>query len=500
MKKLWRLLEYLDKQLIQILLVFFIFLIPLWPKFRVFGINYTYVSVRLEDFYIGLLVIVFAIQLVRKKVTLNRVLLIPSIIFWIIAFASVVSGIYYTKSLPYHQLAYLNALRRVEYMSVFFIASSSIRSIKDLKILLYSLMISLLLVNIYGIGQRFYGWPAVQTMNDEFAKGHLITLTPEARLSSTFGGHYDLAAYLTFLIPIIWGLLLTFKRVQKFVFALALFTVYILTLTVSRIAFVAYAATTPLYLLTRKKFLLLIFVIIYTVALTFNSPELIARFLRTIQKTTFLINIETGKVYIPQTITTKELPAGELYVKLPKSTSEAKMTTAAAALKKEIIFKTELERTDLSLASKEAEIRRLILNIKPITGFVYDISFATRLQIEWPRAIASFLKNPILGTGPSSITEATDNDYLRWLGEFGILGFLSFMFILLYLAIFIIVKVRKYPQDLRPILYAPFFSLLAMMIISLYIDVFEASKAAYVFWFTMGAYVGFLSLKQIDQV
>ena len=54
-----------------------------------------------------------------------------------------------------------------------------------------------------------------------------------------------------------------------------------------------------------------------------------------------------------------------------------------------------------------------------------------RFNVEWPRAITAFSKNPLLGTGPGSITLATDNDYLRSLGESGLLGFITFAFILL---------------------------------------------------------------------
>src|SRR3990167_10675400 len=49
-----------------------------------------------------------------------------------------------------------------------------------------------------------------------------------------------------------------------------------------------------------------------------------------------------------------------------------------------------------------------------------DRSFNIRLKAEWPRAIRAFLKNPVLGTGYSSVGLAVDNDYLRSLAESGI--------------------------------------------------------------------------------
>src|SRR5205814_2283829 len=48
---------------------------------------------------------------------------------------------------------------------------------------------------------------------------------------------------------------------------------------------------------------------------------------------------------------------------------------------------------------------------------VEDRSTSIRLNVEWPRAVRALTKNPLLGTGYSSITLATDNDYLRALGE-----------------------------------------------------------------------------------
>ena len=40
-------------------------------------------------------------------------------------------------------------------------------------------------------------------MNEEFAKGIPIKLSQLSRVPSTFAGHYDLAAYLVLMIPIL---------------------------------------------------------------------------------------------------------------------------------------------------------------------------------------------------------------------------------------------------------------------------------------------------------
>ncbi len=79
-------------------------------------------------------------------------------------------------------------------------------------------------------------------MNPEYAKGYLLYLTPEARISSTFAGHYDLAAYLVFIIPLIWGFYFARQNLSYlFLFILSLFT---LILTASRISYGAYIIST----------------------------------------------------------------------------------------------------------------------------------------------------------------------------------------------------------------------------------------------------------------
>ena len=124
---------------------------------------------------------------------------------------------------------------------------------------------------------------------------------------------------------------------------------------------------------------------------------------------------------------------------------------------------------------------------------VSDISFATRLQIEWPRAVKAFLHNPIVGTGPSSITEATDNDYLRWIGEFGLLGTTLFLFILFTIIKDVWTHSRRLNEQDRAVYYGFLFGTFALLFNAGYIDVFEASKVAFTFWTYAGIVIGSLA-------
>jgi hypothetical protein len=109
-----------------------------------------------------------------------------------------------------------------------------------------------------------------------------------------------------------------------------------------------------------------------------------------------------------------------------------------------------------------------------------------RFNAEWPRAITAFKKNLLLGTGLGSITLATDNDYLRLLGESGLLGFITFMIIFVYFSW------TTYQNRSRASLI--FFSaMITFLVNATLIDVFEASKTAYLFWIMMGFYYQVLS-------
>jgi len=314
---------------------------------------------------------------------------------------------------------------------MFFIASSVIKTKKNFWQVISYFFISVLLVVLYGLGQKFLNFPAVQTMNPEYAKGYVLYLTSDARISSTFGGHYDLAIYLVMAIPIILSFYLA--KIKKFYLYLFIGALLILLYTSSRSSFIAYFVATIAFLLFIRKFKFLIFVLILTAGLMFTTGEITKRFLKTFQVRRILVDDRTGAVYIGQTITTKELPAGSFYVKLKNQSKGDNLDKFRNQIVREKVREATLSG-EISFSEEEKYIATLSANLKPIDTVVSDISMATRFQIEWPRAINAFKKNPLLGTGPSSLTEATDGDYFRWLGEFGLLGTITFLNILFFSA------------------------------------------------------------------
>ena len=495
MNKLLSWFRQLDENLVKILLVGFIFLVPLWPKLPIKMINYTYIAIRFDDIYLAILAFVFIVQLLRKKVFINRKFIFPFAFFLLAVISSYLWNSYISKAIEFPHLGLLHTLRRIEYMIMFFIASSVIKTKKDFWQIISFFFFSVLIVVLYGLGQKFLNFPAVQTMNPEYAKGYILYLTPEARISSTFGGHYDLAIYLVLAIPLILSFYFSKKKsTYLYLFIIALL---ILLYTSSRSSFIAYFVATVGFLLFIRKFKFLIFTLVLTAGLMFITGEITKRFLQTFQVRRILIDDRTGAVYIGQKITTKDLPAGSFYVKLKDQSKGDNLDTF-----RDQVVQDKVDQATLSgeLTAKETEkyVATLSANLRPVNTVVSDISFATRLQVEWPRAINAFKKNPLLGTGPSSITEATDGDYFRWLGEFGLLGTIAFLNILFLIIKMIWDSVKKLEINEKLIGYGFIFSFFALFINASYIDAFEASKVAYTFWTIAGLYIGYYSLNKKD--
>ena len=127
----------------------------------------------------------------------------------------------------------------------------------------------------------------------------------------------------------------------------------------------------------------------------------------------------------------------------------------------------------------------------------YGLSAGIRLDVLWPNAVKAFKRNPLLGTGYSTLVkskvwqfttaESTDNDYLRLLGETGLLGFVSFMAIFVVILLLLWRPFKQTTNSLHYGLYGAGIALtIGLMINALYIDVFEASKIAYSYWSIIG--------------
>jgi hypothetical protein len=464
-----------------------IFVIPLYPKFPLRSVGGTYVAIRLIDIIVGTSILIcFISQALKGFPLLKSRIFKLFLIYWLVTFIANLSGLKITDTVPL-KISFLHWLRRIEYMSLFFIGYQSIKTEKDLNDIKVFVGLALFGVFFFGFGQKYLHFPVISTMNEEFSKGILLYLDKWTRISSTFAGHYDLAAWLVMilvLIPPVVGELKS-KLIKLITWTLGFLGLYLLILTASRVSFVAYliGITVSVSLLRRFKWLILILGVSILMGLT--SKELNARlrttlksFPETDQKIAQISDIWMDKSeefyqQIDQIKRKRKKPTPTIVIptEAPEQTDQPDKKTPTASAVKE-----PKEKIDKELRTwptrEEAEIAAAR-------------SSNIRFQVEWPRAVRGFLKNPLTGTGLSSLGLATDNDYLRLLGESGLVGFTSFMLIIFHLIVSFWRSIKnknkhwKYSAGLIGVS----FGILANAI---YIDVFEASKVAFYFWLIMG--------------
>lgn len=459
--------------------------VPLYPKFPLISIPGTYVSIRLEDILIAVISTILLFVLISKKTsripgeTIGRQILI----YLCIGLLSLASAILITHSIVPH-IGILHWLRRIEYVSVFFVAAFFLKDEKDVPFFYEVLFWVVLTVTLYGFGQRFLGFPVISTQNQEFAKGLVLTLTPGARLNSTFAGHYDLAAFSVLIIPVFISLWLApLSRRYKFMGLAGFFLSYWLLLaSASRISFPSYllSSSLTLFLLNRKKTIPIL--LIFSFLTVSGSSELTARYTRTAniylsrlfpQVNLSLLNKLTAYLKKPGKSPTE--PAYQLPIITPPPVSIPTSTAISPPSPTPTVFKKAKVKIRHAPTPYQAPV------------IIEERSTEIRLNAEWPRAIRAFKKNPFLGTGFSSITLATDNDYLRMLGETGILGTLSFL--LIFMAIFkSSMRILNFDSSSPRRIFAIGLtgSAVGLLINSTFIDVMEASKVAIPFWLLMG--------------
>ena len=328
-------------------------------------------------------------------------------------------------------------------------------------------MIATVGVIIYGYGQKYFHLPVISTMNSEFSKGELLQLDVWTRISSTFAGHYDLAVYLSVVLVIIGGVIVTQKKLSFKIINIIVWlcAFHILTLTASRVSVFAFFGGMCLTLFLLRKYLWIVPVtLIFTFSLI-NSKDLNQRLLATVPALQHQISH-----YFPAAT-----PAPTATIVIAPTPIQIGTSTVVA------------------IATKNTPVPTIFHH--PTTEEVIPIdadvgvarSGEIRFNVEWPRAITAFRKNYLLGTGLGSITLATDNDFLRTLGESGLLGFITFGSIFFYFFLNSLPFLNSKNKS-APIVIILFGAMLTFLINGSLIDVFEASKTAYLFWMMMGIY------------
>lgn len=499
-----KLFSWLDNNLLSVISGFLLVFIPLYPKRPLADILPGYiVRMRLEDVVVSISILVWCLYFVRGKIKIKEnPLFKPILIYLAIGLLSVFSAVFLIHTVPMEKIHVekiaLHYLRRIEYFSLFFIFFSSLKSLKSIRNYLILLVLTILAVSIYGFGQKYLYWPAFSTMNREFSKGWMLYLTEHARVLSTFGGHYDLAAFTMMALIILWSLFFTIRNIllKSGLFLVLACAFWLLILTASRTSFLAYLAGVSFMIFfwsyrkglkwALSRWIMVIFLSV-TVMLSFG--DLSERFTKLLR-----IDERLGRIKSLVMMPIGKPPKDKAYflVNNPDSALAditSKSDQPPTPKRPSDVFQDIPLNVDATGSATVSSQQRTYSK----TAFMYDLSTAIRLDALWPMAIKGFKRNIFLGSGYSTLNktqftqfteaESTDNDFLRALGETGLLGFISFYGIM----IFIIFSVWKNISVLKDPLLFGFSVALAglvtgMLVNAVYIDVFESSKVAFTFW------------------
>ena len=500
-----KIIRWIDDNILFLITLVLLAFIPLYPKFPLLDIKHTFVYIRLEDFVISAAFIIFFIQLLRGKTTLRTPLTWPIIIFWITGLIATLLGIIFLfPHLPglFPHIAALFYLRHIEYLAVFFVAYSAMRDKRLIPYVIGVLVLTLLVVVFYGFGQRFVPqyFPAYSTMNEEFAKGLRLILSVKGRIQATFAGHYDLGAYLVMMIPITGSLVFAFKRwsMRLLFVVISVLALFALMMTASRTSFAMYLMAVVFMLVLQKRKVWIIPVVIASIVLLFSFQGIYQRYASTLKEVNVVYDQYGNAIGIAEEgadgsviVDTSGKSTGE---DLPQSQSKFIETKEQVGkVSKVVVKKSDESGTSESNLTGDFTVKKAV---------AYDISFTTRFQGQWPRALEAFQRNILFGSGYSSINLATDGNYLRMLGETGILGTLSFLFIFLVYGVYVY---KSLPHINSPLAKSFVIGITAgifgLSLNAVLIDVFEASKIAFILWLLVGVSMGIMHLyhpKKID--
>lgn len=438
--------------------------VPIYPKFPFLNVPGIYVSIRVEDFLILIVTLAWIARNYSGLTNLWKNSIVRAVVLFLVAtFLATFIGITFLHTATF-LVAMLQWGRRVEYLMGFIIGLTSIKSIKDVEFYIKCIIVVLLIVFAFGLGQKYFGAPVITTQNEEYSKGIALRYVPGTQLVSTFAGHYDLASYILLTTPLFVGLFFAKKEsleemfgyknqkvIRIFIFLVIAVSFWLMVNAASRITAVAYvlSMSTTLFLLRKYKYIPVVAIAMLVFA--FSTSSLIDRYLNIFQ----VIKNKLMGMIIP--------------------TAYAQSPSAASAP-------------------------------APAIPMLEDRSTSIRLSVEWPRAIRAFLKNPLWGTGYSSTTLATDNDYLRVLGETGILGAVAIFFVFFRIIKEFILKswprgiFSKKEIDFRTAYLAGIIGVIpGVLLNAVFIDVFEASKFAIPFWLMIGFGIAILYRKGLSE-
>ncbi len=495
MNKLKQILSWIDVHALFILSAFLIVFIPLFPKIPIFDVLPGYiVRARPEDVLIFITALVWIKDVIKKRIKIKTTYLWMVILFTISSSTSILLGTVLIETIPAQLLhigkSSLHLFRYLEYFALFFFTYSSVKTQKQLYIILGLLAATVFFVVLYGFGQEYYHLPLFSTMNREYSKGTTLYLQEGARPQSTFAGHYDLAAYLVIVLPILFSLALgllkidlknlkqTLKLKQNYVGAILHFVhilgTWMLVTSGSKTALLAYVVA------------LFVVILQYLRRLGNLRQQLkwgsVSLFIISTSLIVFLNFFAT---------TTRDKLISLVQTALSGSNTPAEVTTKPDDLIGEgHEYKLVTTKNEDGTEKKEWVRQESIWSANALK---YGLSMGIRLDTLWPNALKGLMNNPLFGSGFATLStiesvgdytfaDSTDNNFLRTLGEIGLLGFIVFYGLILVITVEILKQATQKFTTSQALKIGFLGSIFGLLINATYIDVFAASKVAYTFW------------------
>jgi O-antigen ligase len=362
----------------------------------------------------------------------------------------------------------------------------------------------------------------------------VLYLTEHARVQSTFGGHYDLAAFLVIVLNL--AVALAFKQKNKLLKALYhgvhLLGLWLLVMTASRTSFLAYlfGALIIIFLIAKEKSKIkeqlkwglsrtILLVAITSIMMFSFGDDMSERFLHVLQgypQVTIAYNSindyrkQAGKfVLVAVGLKERDIQPPQDGIGVSDLDQVLTPSDQRPTGQKPADVYVDVPIT-VSTATQSADGTTYIVNIQQDrtwsnNALKYGLSTAIRLDALWPNAIKGFLSNPLLGSGYATLNketayhfteaESTDNNFLRTLGETGLLGFISFYGVV-SLAIYLAFKLYRIKKDYVSAISVGFIGAsLGLLLNATYIDVFAASKVAFTYWALTGVVMALFYLE-----
>lgn len=453
-------------------LLFLLAFIPLYPKIPLFSpIEQYIVRVRFEDIFVLLAGCWWLWLIFKKQLSWKSPISLGIIGYIGVGLLSTISAILITQTVPIEVLhiakTALHWLRYIEYFSLFFMFYGVVKQVKQIQQIMVWLALIVIATSVYGFGQKYFYWPVYSTMNREFSKGLRLYLTPHARVQSTFAGHYDLAAFLVILLPILVSAKQALSGWRKNTVNLAfLLGLWLLVVSASRMPFAASLVGVSLAIFIsgwlkqswaeRFKFWLKEFLITYLAVfliLYYFGSELIDRLSFVLSNPSIGIELDIRQE-IDNFAKLAHLPTGEdlaASLDFSKPPTENALSTEAAlqelvnragepseqtiasgsdqppiavdpraltasgsALQPKDVFVNVPEPIETEVTLSDGSVVKQIVQRQRVysqCALEKELSLCIRLESLWPWALQGFYANPVLGTGYATLNKADVNDF-----------------------------------------------------------------------------------------